>query len=105
MADAGTSLSADQRGIPRPSDGGFDIGAFEYCDFAREINCNIVGVEQTEPLTIVVSPPAGGTTTPGPGSDLEIQNTVTAVTAIANPGYQFSTWTGSVAAPPAPQPW
>ena len=99
MADAGTSLSADQRGIPRPSDGGFDIGAFEYCDFAREINCNIVGVEQTEPLTIVVSPPAGGTTTPGPGSDLEIQNTVTAVTAIANPGYQFSTWMGSVASP------
>ena len=101
MADAGTSLSADQRGIPRPSDGGFDIGAFEYCDFAREINCNIVGVEQTEPLTIMVSPPAGGTTTPGPGSNLEIQNTVTAVTAIATPGYQFSTWLGSVAAPPA----
>ena len=99
MADAGTSLSADQRGIPRPSDGGFDIGAFEYCDFAREINCNIVGVEQTEPLTIIVSPPAGGTTTPGPGSNLEIQNTVTAVTAIANPGYQFSSWSGSVAAP------
>ena len=33
MADASTSLAADQRGIPRPSDGGFDIGAFEYCDF------------------------------------------------------------------------
>ena len=35
MADASTSLAADQRGIPRPSDGGFDIGAFEYCDFAQ----------------------------------------------------------------------
>ena len=34
MADASTSLDVDQRGIPRPSDGGFDIGAFEYCDFA-----------------------------------------------------------------------
>ena len=84
----------------------FDIGAFEYCDFAREINCNIVGVEQTEPLTIIVSPPAGGTTTPGPGSDLEIQNTVTAVTAIANPGYQFSMLArGASPLPPTPQPW
>jgi Divergent InlB B-repeat domain len=98
-ADAGTSLSADQRGIPRPSDGGFDIGAFEFCDFARDINCNIVGVVQTEPLTIMVSPPAGGTTTPGPGTNLEIQNTVTSVTATAEPGFQFSTWQGNVAAP------
>ena len=99
MADTSTSLDVDQRGIPRPSDGGFDIGAFEYCDFAREINCNIVGLEQTQPLTIIVSPPAGGTTTPGPGTNLEVQNTVTAVTATANPGYQFSTWLGSVTAP------
>ena len=99
MADASTSLAADQRGIPRPSDGGFDIGAFEYCDFVRDFNCNIAGVEQTEPLTIIVSPAAGGTTTPGPGTNLEVQNTVTAVTAIAAPGYQFTTWLGNVAAP------
>jgi hypothetical protein len=99
VADAGTSLSADQRGIPRPSDGGFDIGAFEFCDFARDFNCNIAGVAQTEPLTIIVSPAAGGTTTPGPGSNLEIQNTVTTVTAIAEPGYQFSAWLGNVATP------
>ncbi len=99
MADPSTSLAADQRGIPRPSDGGFDIGAFEYCNFARDLNCNITGVEQTEPLTIIVSPAAGGTTTPGPGTNLEVQNTVTAVTAIAAPGYQFTTWLGNVAAP------
>ena len=98
-ADAGTSLSTDQRGIPRPSDGGFDIGAFEFCDFARDLNCNITGVEQTEPLTILVSPAGAGTTTPGAGTSSEIQNTVTAVTATANPGFQFSTWMGSVAAP------
>jgi hypothetical protein len=98
-ADAGTSLSVDQRGIPRPSDGGFDIGAFEFCDFARDINCNIVGVAQTEPLTILVTPSGAGTTTPGAGTDLEIQNTVTVVTATANPGFQFSTWQGNVAAP------
>jgi hypothetical protein len=98
-ADAGTSLSADQRGIPRPSDGGFDIGAFEYCDFARDFNCNIAGLEQTEPLTIIVSPPAGGTTTPGAGASSQIQNTVTAVSATAEPGYQFSDWLGNVAAP------
>jgi hypothetical protein len=99
VADAGTSLSTDQRGIPRPSDGGFDIGAFEFCDFVRDLNCNITGVEQTEPLTILVSPSGAGTTTPGPGTSSEIQNTVTAVTAIANPGFQFSSWLGSVAAP------
>lgn len=99
VADAGTSLSTDQRGIPRPSDGGFDIGAFEFCDFARDLNCNIAGVEQTEPLTILVSPSGAGSTTPGPGTNLEIQNTVTAVSAIANPGFQFSAWLGSVTAP------
>ena len=98
-ADTSTSLDMDQRGIPRPSDGGFDIGAFEFCDFARDINCNIVGVAQTEPLTILVTPSGAGTTTPGAGTDLEIQNTVTTVTATAEPGFQFSTWMGNVAAP------
>ncbi len=98
-ADTSSSLSLDQRGIPRPSDGGFDIGAFEYCDFARDFNCNIVGDVQTEPLTILISPSGAGTTTPGAGTNLEVQNTITAVTATANPGYQFSTWQGNVAAP------
>ncbi len=98
-ADTSTSLDVDQRGIPRPSDGGFDIGAFEYCDFARDFNCNIVGVAQTNPLTIIVSPPAGGTTTPGPGTTLEVQNTVTAVTATAAPGYLFLNWVGNVTFP------
>ena len=98
-ADTSTSLSLDQRGIPRPSDGGFDIGAFEYCDFARDFNCNIVGDVQTEPLTILISPSGAGTTTPGAGTNLEVQNTITAVTATANPGFQFSTWQGNVAAP------
>jgi hypothetical protein len=98
-ADTSTSLDVDQRGIPRPSDGGFDIGAFEFCDFIRDFNCNIVGVAQTEPLTILISPSGAGTTTPGAGTDLEIQNTVTTVAATANPGFQFSDWVGSVAAP------
>jgi List-Bact-rpt repeat protein len=98
-ADTSTSLDVDQRGIPRPSDGGFDIGAFEFCDFVRDFNCNIVGVAQTEPLTILVTPSGAGTTTPGAGTNLEIQNTVTAVTATAEPGFQFSAWQGSVAAP------
>jgi hypothetical protein len=98
-ADTSTSLSSDQRGIPRPSDGGFDIGAFEYCDFARDFNCNIVGDVQTEPLTILISPSGAGTTTPGAGTNLEVQNTITAVSATANPGFQFSTWQGDVAAP------
>ena len=98
-ADAATSLSSDQRGSHRPEQGGFDIGAYESCDVVRNESCNIVGVEQTEPLMIVVSPQVGGTTTPGPGTTLEIQNTVAAVAATAVPGYQFSNWLGNVTAP------
>jgi Divergent InlB B-repeat domain len=98
-ADTSTSLSLDQRGISRPSDGGFDIGAFEYCDFARDLNCTVPVVEQTEPLTILISPSGAGTTAPGAGTSSEIQNSVTTVAATAGPGYQFSDWLGSVAAP------
>jgi Divergent InlB B-repeat domain len=97
-ADAATSLSTDQRGSPRPEEGGFDIGAYEYCD-PRNINCFTVGAEQTQPLTIIVSPPSGGTTVPGPGTTLEVQNTSVVVSATPNPGYVFTNWTGNVAAP------
>jgi hypothetical protein len=96
-ADPGTSLSTDQRLTPRPEDGGFDIGAFEYCDVIRDPSCNVVGAAQTELLTLVASPPAGGTTVPAPGTVSEGQNWVVAVTAIANTGYLFMNWTGNVA--------
>jgi Divergent InlB B-repeat domain len=94
-ADSATSLSTDQRGSPRPEEGGFDIGAYEYCD-PRNINCFTVGVEQTEPLTIGVAPPSGGTTSVGTGTILEIENSVVVVTALPSPGYLFGNWTGNV---------
>jgi hypothetical protein len=98
-ADASTSLGVDQRGIPRPSQGGFDIGAFEYCDFARDFSCNIVGVAQTEPLTMIASPPAGGTTQPAPGTAGVAENSVIVVEAIPAPGYAFQGWLGNAAVP------
>lgn len=98
-ADPETSLSSDQRGTPRPEQGGFDIGAYEFCDVVRNPSCNVVGVAQTELLTIIVSPPTEGTTTPAPGQISEPENTVASVVATANPGFQFSAWLGSVAAP------
>jgi hypothetical protein len=96
-ADPSTSLSTDQRTTVRPKEGGFDIGAFEYCDVVRDESCNLVGVEQTEPLTMIASPAAGGTTIPGPGTVFEGQNWVVVLNAIPNPGYLFTNWTGNVA--------
>ena len=99
MADPATSLASDQRDTPRPEEGGFDIGAYEFCDVIRDPSCNVVGVEQTEPLTILVSPPTGGTTTPGLGTTFEPQNSVVPVFAEAAPGFQFSGWLGNVTFP------
>lgn len=98
-ADPATSLTVDQRGTSRPSDGGFDIGAFEYCDVIRDPNCNTSSFGETEPLTIIASPPTGGATTPAPGTTFELQNSVTAVMAMPNPGFLFTGWLGNVAAP------
>jgi CSLREA domain-containing protein len=95
-ADPATSLSTDQRFTPRPEEGGFDIGAYEYCNVIRDPSCNASVFGQAEILTIIVSPPAGGTTTPPPGGNPEPENTVAVVTAIPNPGFAFSTWLGNV---------
>jgi hypothetical protein len=98
-ADPSTSLSADQRGRPRPEEGGYDIGAFEYCNPVHNFNCFIVGVEQTEPLTILIAPAGGGTTIPAAGTVSEPENSVTTLGATSNPGYKFSNWIGSVTNP------
>ena len=107
-ADAATSLATDQRGEGRPSNGGFDIGAFELCLtglFPVQRPCIISGGleggegESFEDLTIQVSSAAAGTTTPAPATWGEQIDTVTVVTATANPGYTFVNWTGNVADP------
>ncbi len=87
----------DQRLTHRPQDGGFDIGAFEYCDVIRDASCNVDGVEQTELLTMIASPPAGGTHNARTRHVFEGQNWVVALTALPNPGYLFMNWTGNVA--------
>jgi hypothetical protein len=93
------SLPTDQRGTPRPQEGGYDIGAFELCDFVRNFNCFIVGVAQTEPLTMIASPSAGGTTQPAPGMSDVAENSVIVIEAMPAPGYAFQGWLGNVAVP------
>ena len=96
-ADPATSLATDQRGQARPALGGFDIGAFELCQNFFGIPCVIsAGIEQTEPLTVVISPPAAGKTTPPAGVTNEPLGSVTVLTATGNPGFSFIDWTGNV---------
>ncbi len=99
-ADAATSLALDQRGQARPALNGFDIGAFELCEDRFGMPCLILaGNEQTEPLTIQVSPTSGGTTTPGAGTMNEPLGSVQNLIAKPNPSYSFDSWTGNVADP------
>ena len=110
-ADASTSEATDQRGQGRPSNGGFDIGAFELCLTGLapvQRPCIISagleggGGESFEDLTIQVSSAAAGTTNPVPGTYGPQIDTVTVVSATANPGYIFLNWTGNLADPTNP---
>ena len=100
-ADPGTSLNTDQRNDPRPEMGGFDIGAFELCISS---NPNFIGscggpvgtAPPPEQLTIQVSPPGTGTTSPAPGTYSEPQGTIVPLTALPGIGYSFSGWSGNV---------
>ena len=105
IPDGGTSLPTDQRGLARPRDGGFDIGAFERC---VEVDINLgklpicvrlvnVVSGDTFTLTTAASPPAGGTVSPASGA--QPLGTVVLVTATPNPGYYFVNWTGNVGDP------
>jgi uncharacterized repeat protein (TIGR02543 family) len=53
-------------------------------------------LDSTFPLTISVSPVAGGTTTPAPGTYNHPVGTNVTITASANAGYHFVNWTGDV---------
>jgi uncharacterized repeat protein (TIGR02543 family) len=98
-ADPGTSLATDERGQARPSMGGFDIGAFELCENKFDMQCIITaGNEQTEPLTMQISPAVGGSTTPAAGLTNEPLGSVTDLTATAAAGYTFAGWSGNVTA-------
>jgi List-Bact-rpt repeat protein len=95
-----SSLLTDQRGVDRPQDGGFDIGAYEACappirSNPNEVTCVVFTKAPppvTESLTIEISPAGGGTTSPAPGTTQEIEGSVIVATATPNPGYYFSDW-------------
>ena len=53
----------------------------------------------THNLTLAVSPPGGGTTSPSLGTHAYAEDEVVNITANANPGYAFDSWTGEVADP------
>lgn len=95
-ADASSSTRSDQRGSQRPELGGFDIGAYELCNRDSTVVCSFsVFCLNGEQLTIQVSPPAGGTTTPPPGTTHPCEGSVIPLLATANPGYTFTGWSGN----------
>jgi hypothetical protein len=98
-ADASTSTVTDQRGSKRPELGGFDIGAYELCDIYPTDICKPIQLCFFESLTIAVSLPAGGTTSPFPGTSQQCLGSVVSLAAIANPGYAFTGWSGNVSLP------
>jgi len=105
-ADAATSLPQDQRGVDRPKDGGFDIGAYEECkgnpiDLSACIP-EVNAPPETEQLTIQVTSAIAGSVSPAAGTYSVAVNTVTILTATPNPGYCFQGWTGNVAVPNSP---
>ncbi len=104
-ADGTTSALTDQRGSRRPELGGYDIGAYELCNLDPTVSCpsvvaNCIDLNVT--LTIQVSPPGGGTTSPPAGTSSPCIGTVVSLVATPNPGYTFSGWTGNVSSPGTP---
>jgi Divergent InlB B-repeat domain len=98
-ADVTTSTVIDQRGSKRPELGGYDIGAYELCDIDPTTVCKPLQLCFFQSLTIGVSPAAGGTTSPSPGTTVQCLDSIVSLTAIPNPGYTFTGWSGNVSYP------
>lgn len=104
-ADPTTSLSTDQRGVDRPQDGGYDIGAYEACAPPRvygEITCvNLSNAPpaNTQNLSLFASPAGTGTTQPPLGGNTVLAGALVSLQAMPNPGYSFASWTGNVTDP------
>ncbi len=89
-ADTSTSLPQDQRGQNRPATGGYDIGAYEVCLHSQVLEFNCVSNIGTNPgptdaLTVLVSPPGAGVTTPPVGVNAVPLNSVLLLTATPIP--------------------
>ena len=98
-ADVSTSTITDQRGSKRPELGGYDIGAYELCNLDPTVTCKPLLLCFFESLTIGVSPSAGGTTSPAPGTTQQCLDSVVPLVAFTNPGYTFTGWSGNVSLP------
>jgi CSLREA domain-containing protein len=107
--DLGSALETDQRGMPRPEGGAPDIGAFELCvplnpfDHHCELVASSIATPLTGiPLTVLINPPGGGTSTPS-GTTNEPADSVTPVSVVPAAGYTFFGWFGPVVDPTSPQ--
>ena len=102
-ADPDTSLPFDQRGMPRPKQGGFDIGAYERCVSRPEtgVTCTLPELEipDTVLLTTYAAPSSGGSVSPLTGQVPE--NSVQQLVATPAAGWIFSGWTGDPVGDPA----
>jgi Divergent InlB B-repeat domain len=98
-ADVTTSTVTDQRGSKRPELGGYDIGAYELCNIDPTVVCKPLQLCFFTSLTIAVSPAAGGTTSPSPGTTEQCLDSVVSLAALPNPGYIFTGWSGNVSFP------
>lgn len=106
VADAAFALDVDQRGTFRPQGSGFDIGAYEACEFRQFLGtiCTPGTIEtppQTVNLTIQVNPAADGTTDPPPGVNAIPIGTVQVIRAIPTGAGAFAGWTGNVSGDPS----
>ncbi|MBN1560687.1 InlB B-repeat-containing protein [candidate division KSB1 bacterium] len=68
-------------------------------DQAKTIHATFA-LDTTFPLTIAVSPTAGGSTTPSPGTTSHAAGSTVQLTANPNSTYHFVNWTGDVAGVP-----
>jgi hypothetical protein len=96
-ADMATSLPEDQRGVPRTQFGGDSIGAYEPCRNRAGLTACPAQIVQAATLTMQVSPPGAGSTTPPVGMNNEPLGSVTPITATPSAGFAFFNWTGAVA--------
>jgi Divergent InlB B-repeat domain len=103
--DLPSALETDQRGMPRPEGGAPDIGAFELCLPLNPLDhhCEIIAASIAfplvgNPLTILINPPGGGTSSPS-GPTNESADSVTPVSVFPSAGYTFNGWLGPVADP------
>ena len=90
-ADAGYHFVNWSGGVADPNAASTTV----LMDASKTVTANFA-LDTTFPLTIAVSPSAGGTTNPAPGTYNYSSGTNVTVDATPNAGYHFVNWTGDV---------